>query len=123
MPASPWSRGLLGGCDPKSGAAARLLDPLDFAHAVCQQIRDPSSHPVCYHGAYANRDPSEAESALEAAGEGGNTAQIRYDLRRATAKPEHATKEYRESMLRSGRLNREIMEAWAKHGGAEGAVE
>ena len=30
---------------------------------------------------------------------------------------EHAPEEYRESMLQNVRLNREIMEAWAEHGG------
>ena len=32
---------------------------------------------------------------------------------------EHAPEEYRESMLRNVRLNREITEAWAEHGVAE----
>jgi hypothetical protein len=29
----------------------------------------------------------------------------------------HAPEEYRESMLRNVQVNREIMEAWAEHGG------
>ena len=32
---------------------------------------------------------------------------------------EHAPEEYRESMRKNVRLHREIMEAWAEHGGKE----
>ena len=36
---------------------------------------------------------------------------------------EHAPEEYRESMLKNDRLHREIMEAWAEHGGGEPVEE
>ena len=76
-------------------------------------------------------DATEAEAALQEAGEAGNTPQTRYYLWKATGKHEHlaeakslldyrvkhAPEEYRESMLKNVRLNREIMEAWEKHGG------
>ena len=69
---------------------------------------------------------ADAEAALQDAGEAGNTPPTRYYLWKATGKSEHlaeakrlldyrvehAPKEYRESMLKKVRLNREIMEAW-----------
>ena len=75
-------------------------------------------------------DVEAAEAALQEAGEAGNTPQTRYYLWQATGKPEHlaeakrlldhlvehAPEEYRESMLKNVRLNREIMEAWKEHG-------
>ena len=79
------------------------------------------------------RRPRGAEAALEdAAGdERATPPSVRYYLWKATGKPEHlaeakrlldyrvehAPEEYRESMLKNVRLHREIMEAWAEHGG------
>ena len=75
-------------------------------------------------------DATEAEAALEDAGEAGNTPPTLYYLWKATNKyehlseakrlldyrVEHAPEEYRKSMLKNVRLNREITEAWAEHG-------
>jgi hypothetical protein len=74
-----------------------------------------------------------AEAALEDAGESGNTPKTRFYLWKATGKRkhlaeakrlldfrvEHTPEEYREPMLRNVRVNREILAAWAEHGGGE----
>jgi len=72
-----------------------------------------------------------ALAALRDAGDSGSTPQVRFFLWRATQDPihleeakrllddriEHAPEENRESMRNNVRLNREIMEAWERHGG------
>ena len=76
-------------------------------------------------------DVEEAKADLAEAGEGGKKKKRKYYLWKATGKREHlaeakrlldyrvehAPEEYRESMLKNVRLNREIMEAWEEHGG------
>jgi len=78
----------------------------------------------------ANLPDGDAEAAEAALQEAGNTPQTRYHLWKATGerehleetkrlldyRVEHAPEEYRESMIRNVRLNREIMEAWVEHG-------
>ena len=56
--------------DPRTGATAATLDPIEWLHAICTQIPDPRQHLVRYLGAYANRvrkryvtDRSEPEPA------------------------------------------------------------
>ena len=39
--------------DPQTGARVKVLDRLDFIHAVCQQIPDAKLHQVRYYGAYS----------------------------------------------------------------------
>ena len=39
--------------DPSTGARVKVLDRLDFIHAVCQQIPDERLHQVRYYGAYS----------------------------------------------------------------------
>ncbi|MEN8151832.1 MAG: transposase [Planctomycetota bacterium] len=39
--------------DPSTGARVKVLDRLDFLHAVCQQIPDAKMHQVRYYGAYS----------------------------------------------------------------------
>ena len=41
--------------DPSTGERDRLLDPLDWIHAVALQVPDPGRHLVRYLGIYANR--------------------------------------------------------------------
>ena len=41
--------------DPSTGTTARVLDPLDWIHAVTSQIPDRGKHAVRYYGAYANK--------------------------------------------------------------------
>jgi hypothetical protein len=41
--------------DPRTGADALVLDPLDFVHAVVTQIPDARKHLVRYYGAYSHR--------------------------------------------------------------------
>jgi hypothetical protein len=41
--------------DPATGATERILDPLDWIHAVTSQIPDRGKHAVRRYGAYANR--------------------------------------------------------------------
>jgi len=36
--------------DPKTGARMKVLDRLDFIHAVCQQIPDPRLHQTRHSG-------------------------------------------------------------------------
>ena len=40
--------------DPGTGARVKIMDRLDFIHAVCQQIPDAKLHQVRYYGAYGN---------------------------------------------------------------------
>jgi hypothetical protein len=44
--------------DPRTGERELRLDPLDWIHALCQQIPDPRQHLVRYYGLYANRSRS-----------------------------------------------------------------
>jgi hypothetical protein len=65
--------------DPHTGARVKVMDRLDFIHAVCQQIPDRGLHVVRYRGAYANRlrrALREARAALaeEVAVKGGETS-------------------------------------------------
>jgi hypothetical protein len=41
--------------DPRTGESIKILDPLEWAHAITSQIPDPGQHTVLYFGAYANR--------------------------------------------------------------------
>jgi hypothetical protein len=41
--------------DPRTGESIKLLDPLEWVHAITSQIPDPGQHTVLYFGAYANR--------------------------------------------------------------------
>jgi hypothetical protein len=41
--------------DPATGATERILDPLDWIHAVTTQIPDRGKHAVRYYGHYANK--------------------------------------------------------------------
>ncbi len=41
--------------DPKTGATALVLDPLEWIRRITNQIPEPRSHLVRYYGAYANR--------------------------------------------------------------------
>ena len=41
--------------DPRSGATHVHFDPLDWIHALVQQIPEPRMHMTRYQGAYANR--------------------------------------------------------------------
>ncbi len=40
---------------PLTGNTVLLLDPLDWIHALCQQIPDRGQHLTRYYGAYSNR--------------------------------------------------------------------
>jgi hypothetical protein len=40
---------------PLTGNTVLLLDPLDWIHAICQQIPDRAQHLTRYYGAYSNR--------------------------------------------------------------------
>ena len=40
---------------PLTGQTFLLLDPLDWLHAICQQIPDRGQHWTRFYGAYANR--------------------------------------------------------------------
>jgi hypothetical protein len=44
--------------DPRTGKQELRLDPLDWIHALCQQIPDPRQHTIRYYGIYANRSRS-----------------------------------------------------------------
>jgi len=53
--------------DPQTGARVKIMDRLDFIHAVCQQIPDAKLHQVRYYGAYSckkRRALREARAAL-----------------------------------------------------------
>lgn len=41
--------------DPKGAQTECVLDPIEWVHAVVQQIPDPGLHLVRYYGAYANK--------------------------------------------------------------------
>ena len=57
--------------DPKTGARVKILDRLDFIHAVCQQIPDPRLHQTRHYGAYSSRKRRALREAFAArAGEG-----------------------------------------------------
>ena len=95
-----------------------------------QPCNPERAHALALFACLSDGDPTPAEEALHEAGDGGNTPETRYYLWRATGKHEHlaeakrlldyriehAPEEYRESMLKNVRLNREIMEAWEEHG-------
>jgi hypothetical protein len=58
--------------DPHTGQTRRLLDPLDWVHAVTTQIPDPGQHMVRYYAAYscrAHRAPRPQRSGGEASAE------------------------------------------------------
>ena len=55
--------------DPKTGSTVKVLDRLDFVHALCQQIPDKGRHEVRYLGAYANAKRRALRQAFEARGE------------------------------------------------------
>jgi len=123
----------LGGLLPETrgqdAAREALREAVDLLHQ--QQRRPELAEALALLASHPGGDAAEAEAALEEAGEAGNTPQTRYYLWRATGKHqhlaeakrlldyrvEHAPEEYRESMLKNVRLNREITEAWKEHGG------
>jgi hypothetical protein len=41
--------------DPRTGVPDRILDPLDWIHAITSQIPDPGQHLVRYYAWYSNR--------------------------------------------------------------------
>jgi len=49
--------------DPRNGKTQLTLDPLDWIHAVVQQIPAPRQHMARYYGAYSNRKRKAIESA------------------------------------------------------------
>jgi len=49
--------------DPRTGKTQLTLDPLDWIHAVVQQIPAPRQHMARYYGAYSNRKRKAIESA------------------------------------------------------------
>jgi hypothetical protein len=49
--------------DPRTGATELALDPLDFVHAVTEQIPDPGQHLVRYYGWYASRTRGRRRAA------------------------------------------------------------
>jgi hypothetical protein len=42
--------------DPRTGESAKILDPLEWVHAVTTQIPDKHQHLTRFYGAYANRN-------------------------------------------------------------------
>jgi hypothetical protein len=46
--------------DPRTGSTVRLLDPLDWIHAVTAHIPDRGQHQVRYYGALSNRARARA---------------------------------------------------------------
>jgi hypothetical protein len=42
--------------DPRTGESAKILDPLEWIHAITTQIPDPHQHLTRFYGAYANRN-------------------------------------------------------------------
>ena len=55
--------------DPKTGSTVKVLDRLDFVHALCQQIPDQGLHQIRYRGAYSNAKRRALRQAFEARGE------------------------------------------------------
>ena len=55
--------------DPRTGAGALVLDPLDFVHAVVTQIPDARKHLVRYYGAYSHRSRGRRREAQGSAPE------------------------------------------------------
>jgi len=55
--------------DPRTGGTVKVLDRLDFVHAVCQQIPDRGLHQTRCYGAYANQKRTRLRQAFEARGE------------------------------------------------------
>jgi len=51
--------------DPRTGKTQLDLDPLDWIHAVTQQIPAPRQHMARYYGAYSNRKRKAMQSAVE----------------------------------------------------------
>jgi hypothetical protein len=60
--------------DPRTGAGALVLDPLDFVHAVVTQIPDARKHLVRYYGAYSHRSRGRRRAVEAAAPEVGALA-------------------------------------------------
>ena len=54
--------------DPKTGSTVKVLDRLDFVHALCQQIPDKGRHEVRYYGAYANAKRRSPASGVRGPG-------------------------------------------------------
>ncbi len=54
--------------DPQTGSTVKVLDRLDFVHAICQQIPDRGLHQIRYRGAYANQKRRVLRRAFEARG-------------------------------------------------------
>ncbi len=50
--------------DPRTEATQLELDPLDWIHAITQQIPDRGQHPVRSYGHYANRTRGSRQSGL-----------------------------------------------------------
>ena len=108
----------------ESDAQEALQEAVDLFR---QQRRKPElAQALALLACLPGGDSVAAETALEDAGESGNTLRGRYHLWKATGKHEHLTEakrlldyrvehapdEYRESMLKNVRLNREIESAW-----------
>ncbi|MHC5012104.1 MAG: tetratricopeptide repeat protein, partial [Planctomycetota bacterium] len=100
----------------------RHRNAVELAHALALRARLPGER------------PDEALAALDEAGEGANTPEVRYHLwmatgehehlaeakRRLDYRVEHAPEAYRPSMLENVRMNREIMDAWERSRDPEG---
>jgi len=111
----------------EAGARVALREALDLLRNQGRRAEVPSSLAllVCLGEVPAE----EAEAALAEAAEGGESPTVYFVLWQATGKHEHLAEakrlldyrvehvpeEYRESMLKNVRLNREIMGAWAEH--------
>ena len=55
--------------DPKTGSTVKVLDRLDFVHALCQQIPDHGLHQSRYWGAYSNSKRRALRQAFDSRGE------------------------------------------------------
>ncbi len=66
--------------DPRTGATALVLDPLEWIRRITNQIPDPRSHLVRYYGAYANRCRAKYRAEEGKAG-------IREEEREASERP------------------------------------
>ena len=116
----------------RAGDEARAREALEDAVALLrgQQRKGERAKALALLANLPGGEVAPALSALKEAGEGGNTAEVRYLLWQATGEAEHlaeakrlldhlvqhAPAESRASMLKNVRLHREIMKAWAEHG-------
>ena len=98
--------------DPRTGARVRLLDRLDFVHAVCQQIPDARLHQVRYDGAYATRTRQALRRAFDRAGDPGAADALPRAGRDASAPPPPAAPDAAEARRRRAwaRLLRKVFE-------------